>query len=36
MADEMEKAIEAGCDGYITKPIQIDVLLGTLNNFINK
>ena len=36
MAEEMEKAVDAGCDGYITKPIQIDVLLGTLNNFINK
>ena len=31
-ADDQEKAIQAGCDDYIAKPLAIDDLLAKLNN----
>ncbi|WP_025761722.1 response regulator [Dyadobacter tibetensis] len=32
MKGDKEKCLEAGADGYISKPIDIDLLLGLLNN----
>ncbi len=34
MAGDREKAMEAGCDGYDTKPIEIDRLLGKIQALI--
>ena len=35
MADEREKCLAAGCDDYISKPINITDLLGLINKYIN-
>ena len=34
MAGDKEKAIEAGCDGYISKPIETRTFLDTISKFI--
>lgn len=34
MAEDKEKAMEAGCDDYDTKPIDLPRLLGKIRNFI--
>jgi CheY-like chemotaxis protein len=35
MQGDEEKAIQAGCDGYITKPIDIRVLLKTVEKYLS-
>lgn len=34
MANEKDKCIDAGCDDYITKPLDLEVLLSKINNLI--
>ncbi len=34
MAGDREKALEAGCDGYIEKPIDPDTFLAQVNKFL--
>jgi CheY-like chemotaxis protein len=36
MEEDKEKCLQAGCDEYISKPIDINELTGILNKFINK
>jgi CheY-like chemotaxis protein len=35
MSGDREKAIEAGCDDYDSKPVEIDRLLGKINRLLN-
>jgi two-component system, cell cycle response regulator DivK len=35
MKGDQEKCLEAGADAYISKPINVDVLLTTLNRYLN-
>ncbi len=35
MTNEKGKVLQAGCDDLITKPIQINILLSTVNKYIN-
>jgi CheY-like chemotaxis protein len=35
MGGDREKAIEAGCDDYDSKPVEIDRLLGKINRLLN-
>jgi two-component system cell cycle response regulator DivK len=35
MSGDREKAIEAGCDDYDSKPVEIDRLLGKINCLLN-
>ena len=35
MKGDEEKVIEAGCSGYITKPIDIQVLLSTVDRYLS-
>jgi len=35
MSDERQNAMEAGCDGYVSKPIKIEELQELLNRFFN-
>lgn len=35
MAGDREQAIEAGCDGYISKPVDIRELLETIRRFLS-
>jgi CheY-like chemotaxis protein len=35
MRGDREKAIEAGCDDYDSKPVEIDRLLGKINRLLN-
>jgi len=34
MASDREKALEAGCDDYDTKPIELERLLGKISRFV--
>ncbi len=34
MVGDAEKALEAGCDDYLTKPLDEDLLFEKLNNFL--
>ncbi len=34
MASDREKALEAGCDDYDTKPVELDRLLGKIENLL--
>lgn len=36
MRGDREKSLEAGCDGYIQKPIDIDQLTGQIERFIRR
>jgi CheY-like chemotaxis protein len=36
MAGDRQKALEAGCDDYDTKPIELDRLLGKMNALLNR
>ncbi len=36
MSDEKRRAIEAGCDDFITKPIKKDILFYKMNKFLSK
>jgi two-component system, cell cycle response regulator DivK len=35
MSGDREKVIEAGCDDYDSKPVEIDRLLGKINRLLN-
>jgi CheY-like chemotaxis protein len=35
MASDREKALEAGCDDYDTKPVELDRLLGKIEQLLN-
>jgi two-component system cell cycle response regulator DivK len=35
MRDDQQKVIKAGCDGYITKPIDIQYLLQTIEKYLS-
>ena len=35
MKEDEEKVIQAGCDGYVTKPIDIQVLLKTVEKYLS-
>jgi len=34
MANDEQKSLEAGCDAYITKPIEQELLLHTINKYL--
>jgi len=34
MASDRQKAMDAGCDDYDTKPVQLDRLLGKINDML--
>ena len=34
MSGDAEKAIQAGCDGYLTKPVDFDLLFKALDRFL--
>jgi two-component system, cell cycle response regulator DivK len=34
MVGDREKCLDAGADGYISKPIDVDILLAELNNYL--
>jgi CheY-like chemotaxis protein len=36
MSDDRAKAIEAGCDDYLAKPIRSKDLIDTVNKYLNK
>jgi CheY-like chemotaxis protein len=36
MAGDRQKALDAGCDDYDTKPIELDRLLGKMNALLNR
>jgi PAS domain S-box-containing protein len=36
MADDRQKAIDAGCDDYLSKPINLDVLMSSIERLRNK
>jgi CheY-like chemotaxis protein len=36
MAGDRQKALEAGCDDYDTKPIELDRLLGKMDALLNR
>ena len=36
MSDDRTKALEAGCDDYLAKPIRSKDLLDTVNKYLNK
>ena len=36
MADDMERALDVGIDGYITKPFRISQILSTVEGYLSK
>jgi CheY-like chemotaxis protein len=36
MSGEREKCLEAGCNGYLSKPIRLQILIDTLSMYLNK
>ena len=36
MKGDRERSLEAGCDGYIQKPVDIDTLPGQIENFLKR
>lgn len=34
MANDEQKSLEAGCDAYVTKPIEQELLLHTINKYL--
>ena len=36
IANDEQKSLEAGCDAYVTKPNEQELLLYTINKFLNK
>jgi two-component system, cell cycle response regulator DivK len=36
MRGDREKTLEAGCDGYIQKPVDVDELPGQINRFLKE
>jgi CheY-like chemotaxis protein len=36
MKGDREKALDAGCDGYVAKPIDIELLLATVEKLLNR
>jgi two-component system, cell cycle response regulator DivK len=36
MKGDRERTLQAGCDGYIQKPVDIDALPGQINNFLRE
>ena len=36
MKGDKEMALEAGCDGYLSKPIDIDTFPETISNYLNR
>jgi len=36
MKGDREKSLEAGCDGYIQKPLDVDALPRQVNNFLKR
>ncbi len=36
MRGEKERALQAGCDGYIPKPVDVDVLIQQLESFLHR
>ncbi len=36
MSGDKERALAAGCDGYITKPVDVNVLLKTVGQFLTQ
>ena len=36
MSNDREKAIEAGCDDYDTKPVELDRLLGKIEGLLGR
>jgi CheY-like chemotaxis protein len=36
LSGDRDKAIAAGCDDYITKPVKAGILIGVLNRFFGR
>jgi two-component system cell cycle response regulator DivK len=36
MRGDREKSLEAGCDGYIQKPIDIDTIVSNIERYLRK
>jgi len=36
MSDDKDKALEVGCNDYVTKPLKTDILIGIIKGWLNK